>query len=164
MASVLDLLDRPIRAKRVLRRVHPSNRIARLIEVDPITGCHLWTGRLNNCGYGVMTFTQAGYRTATLSAHKVSYELTNGRVPDGLVIDHLCRVRHCVNPDHMEAVTSRENVMRSPVAQAAINARKTHCPQGHLYTPENMYTVTKAGGRQCRICGSERNASKAVAS
>jgi hypothetical protein len=68
-----------------------------------------------------------------------------------LQIDHLCRVRHCVNPAHMEPVTPRENILRSPVALAAINARKTHCPQGHPLSGANLYR-TPQGFRACREC------------
>lgn len=74
-------------------------------------------------------------------------------IPDDLTLDHLCRVRACVNPDHMEPVTIRENALRGETA-AARNAAQTHCPQGHEYTGENTY-VTTAGSRRCRTCTRE---------
>lgn len=113
-------------------------------------GCWLWTGRKNNVGYGSMTMqTPEGPRAR--GVHRVAYEHYVGPIPAGKQIDHLCRVRLCFNPEHLEPVTPRENVMRSPVALAALNAAKTHCPQGHAYTPENTYHQ-KAGGRLCRTC------------
>ena len=88
-------------------------------------------------------------RWRTEWAHRVSYELFRGPIPDGLQIDHLCRIRHCVNPDHLEAVTQRENILRgtSPSAKAAA---RDACINGHPYTPEN--TKLFRGDRQCRTC------------
>ncbi len=104
-------------------------------------GCWLWTGaRASGTGYA--HFGLAGGRT--LSAHRFSYEHHIGPIPDGLVIDHLCRVRHCVNPDHLEAVTQAENVRRAL-------GQITHCVHGHEYTPENTY-VAKNGRRTCKEC------------
>lgn len=158
MASILDTLDRPPNGKRrPSPRLHPLERITRSYEEDPETGCHVWTGPISNRGYGKLSVTQAGYKAENFSAHKASYELTRGRVPSGLVLDHLCRNRICVNPDHLEVVTQRENTLRSPVAPAALNSAKTHCPQGHEYTPENTYvwtskTTHKYTSRACRQC------------
>ena len=101
--------------------------------------CWLWTGPRWG-GYG-------RYRHA--QAHRLAYEALVGPIPKGLVIDHLCRVRHCVNPAHMEPVTNVENVMRG-LAPSAVNARKTHCIHGHEFTPEN--TRPKPKGRECREC------------
>jgi hypothetical protein len=83
-------------------------------------------------------------------AHRVLYRLVNGPIPIGAEIDHLCRNRSCVNPDHLEAVSHRENLMRSPIAPAAINARKTHCKYGHEFTQTNTYV--SSGRRRCRLC------------
>ena len=85
-----------------------------------------------------------------LMAHRVSYTLLIGPIPDGLELDHLCRNPKCVNPDHLEPVTHRENCRRG-FGPSGINARKTHCPHGHEYTPENIWTDV-AGSRHCRTC------------
>ena len=87
--------------------------------------------------------------------HRFVYERLVGKIPEGLQIDHLCRVRHCANPAHMEAVTQRENILRG-MSPAAENARKTHCPQGHPYEGENLFTYNQGRFRRCRACDRER--------
>lgn len=109
------------------------------------SGCWVWQRYVAPTGYGVIT--HGGRRRL---AHRVSYETFVGPIPANLTIDHLCRNRACVNPAHLEAVTSRENVLRSPMTQASINAAKTECPSGHPYDDENTYRY--AGGRYCRTC------------
>lgn len=114
-------------------------------------GCMLWLGALASHGYGRFRLNGRIAR-----AHRVSYEIANGPIPDGMVIDHVkakgCTNRHCVAPDHLEAVTQRENVLRGGGSTAA-NVRKTHCPRGHEYTPENTYA--HKGRRYCRACQQE---------
>lgn len=87
-------------------------------------------------------------------AHRLSYLLFKGVLPEyqpkGFQIDHLCRNRKCVNPDHLELVTNKENALRG-VSFSAINANKTHCIHGHKFTPENTIK-RKGGGRNCRTC------------
>jgi len=106
--------------------------------------CWSWTGATNGDGYGYMT---RNGRTAY--AHRVSYEFAIGPIPEGLQLDHLCRVRNCVNPAHLEAVTSAENTLRGNGA-CARNARKTHCKHGHEFTDDNIAWSKK--GRACLTC------------
>ena len=115
--------------------------------VDFTDTCWLWTGGIDKDGYG-----KFWWHGQTGRAHRWVYGFCVGPIPDGLQIDHLCRVPRCVNPDHLEAVTGRVNVMRSPIAPAAINARKTHCQRGHPFDEANTY-VNPLGQRECRICG-----------
>jgi hypothetical protein len=123
------------------------DRLFSKVERTP-DGCWLWTGALKVNGYAQL---QVGGRTGKrLYAHRVAYELLVGPIPDGLQLDHLCRVRHCVNPAHLEPVTARENVRRGEPAQ------RTHCPKGHEYTAENTFVKT-GGWRECRTCYRARN-------
>ena len=89
-------------------------------------------------------------RGQQVKAHRVVWSLTNGPIPDGLVLDHLCRNRACCNPAHMEPVTIGENVMRGETIPAR-NAAKTECGNGHPFDPENTYISTR-GARVCRRC------------
>lgn len=113
-------------------------------------GCWMWTGSTSPDGYGVLRVNRA-----TVYMPRYSWELANGPMPLGTEPDHLCRNRWCVNPDHLEPVSHRENILRGESPQA-VNARKTHCPQGHEYTPENTKVQTR-GGRLCRICQREHS-------
>lgn len=126
------------------QRVPIAERMARSIEVDVETGCHVWQLSRASTGYGQV----ADGRKMRL-AHRVAYELANGAVPSGLQIDHLCRNRACVNPAHLEPVTQAENIRRG-MCPAAVNARKTHCPREHPYNEANTYE--NAGKRRCRAC------------
>ncbi len=114
--------------------------------------CWIWTARVNPIsGYGQLTI---GNGTQSPYAHRLAYELAGGTIPPGYQVDHLCRVPTCVNPAHLEAVTPQENTLRSR-APTAINARKTHCVNGHELTPENT-GVRPNGRRFCRECGRKR--------
>lgn len=114
------------------------------ITPEPNSGCWLWMGAINESGYG---------QWRGQMAHRFSYEAIIAPIPDGLTIDHLCRVRCCVNPAHLEPVTMRENVMRG-FGPTADNARKTHCKNGHEFTPENTRLRVRKGHtrRECKIC------------
>ena len=87
-----------------------------------------------------------------IRAHRISYELFKGEIPKGYEIDHLCRNKTCVNPDHLEAVTHRENLNRSPCTIYTINSKKTHCPKGHELTGNNLLKLNPPNRRNCRIC------------
>lgn len=121
---------------------------------EPNTGCWLWMRTLTGAGYG----GQSLFGKKRL-AHRISYELLRGPIPAGLQIDHLCRCRSCVNPDHMETITRRENILRG-MSPLAINARKTHCRHGHEFTAENTYVCDNRGslGRMCKRCNAIRKA------
>lgn len=120
-------------------------------------GCWLWDGAWNpETGYGHWS-VRGGSKFITHSAHRWAYVLTRGPLAEGMVPDHLCRNRLCVRPDHLEAVTQRENTLRSPIAPAAVNARKTECVNGHKLEGDNVYRPPKnPGHRHCRKCARER--------
>ncbi len=113
--------------------------------------CWEWTGGKGSRGYGTFTARKENGSWRTLRAHRVSYELLVDAIPAGLVIDHLCRNTGCVNPDHLEAVTRRENTLRG-IGPTAWHASKSHCPQGHPYSGDNLFFVTDAKGRHSRRC------------
>lgn len=112
------------------------------------TGCWAWTHYLESNGYARLWVDGRNY-----GAHRFSYEYHVGPIPEGLQIDHLCRVRHCVNPDHLEPVTSAENTRRSERPEPYQKA-KTHCPQGHAYDEANTYATPT--GRRCFECKRKR--------
>jgi len=115
------------------------------IKVKKSNNCWEWQASKNNKGYG--TFW---HNKKYVKAHRVSYELFKGLIPQDLTIDHLCRNRKCVNPEHLEAVTMKENTLRG-IGFSAINKRKTQCPKGHPYSGDNLF-IRKTGGRGCKIC------------
>lgn len=107
--------------------------------------CWRWTASLDPKGYGQVYFNGKVRR-----AHRVSYEIYRGPIPEGLQLDHLCRVRSCVNPAHLEPVTCRENLLRGQTLTAAC-AAKTHCPRGHAYSSSNT-RIDNNGSRNCLTC------------
>ena len=117
------------------------------VSVGAHDECWPWHAVLDRDGYG--KFYLAGSRTVL--AHRVAYERLLGPIPEGLVIDHLCRNRRCQNPLHMEPVTMAENKRRGE-SFSIKNAKKTHCPQGHPYDGINTYIHPSTGYRHCREC------------
>jgi hypothetical protein len=118
--------------------------------VNKTDSCWVWTGSKSRQGYGQFTVNYKNWRV-----HRLSYWLKNGNLPDILVLDHLCRNKLCVNPDHLELVTNKENVMRG-IGVTAKNARKTHCKRGHRFTPQTIYVPPKWQTiRACKLCRAE---------
>lgn len=123
---------------------------ARVIP-EPNSGCWLWLGSVNHDGYS--RYAACGYK----SGHRFFYEQAKGKIPAGLQLDHKCRVRCCVNPDHLEVVTCAVNNYRS-MNVSGVNKRKTHCKYGHEYTIQNtrMYVWKGTYRRACRACAKLR--------
>lgn len=117
---------------------------------EPNTGCWLWIGGIRNKG-GHGSFDVDGTQ---VYAHRHSYERVHGLIPEGMVIDHRCRVRCCVNPDHLRVVTKRQNAVENSNSPSAKAARATECPQGHPYSGANL--LVYAGVRYCRACARAR--------
>lgn len=122
---------------------------------EPMSGCWIWIGNQALNGYGTLNIKNAGGRHKVKLAHRVMWERLRGAIPVGLQLDHKCRVRACVNPAHLEPVTRMENILRGNGA-SAINARKTCCPKGHAYAPENTYFRPGVAKRECRACKREK--------
>ena len=108
--------------------------------------CWVWLAGRQSAGYGLFYLDGS-----PKVAHRVAYEITVGPIPDGMQLDHLCRVRACVNPGHLEPVSNRENALRG-VGPTAVNAAKTSCVRGHGFTPENTRISPSSGKRTCRTC------------
>ena len=117
-------------------------------RVDKSGECWVWTGGRTDHGYGRFYDGEK-----LVGPHRYSYEIAHGKIPVGLTIDHLCRTRACVNPSHLEAVTTKENTMRGNTITAK-NKSKTHCKRGHEFTPENIYW--RGQKRECRACWPSR--------
>lgn len=133
------------------RKLTDEQRVAAFWnKVEKTATCWLWRGHIGRLGYGVFSM----YRKLA-KAHRVSYEWAKGPIGEGLEIDHLCRVRHCVNPEHLEAVTHSTNMRRS-LSPPGFHAAKTHCLRGHPFDETNTYLGSK-GERFCRKCGIARS-------
>lgn len=125
------------------------NRFWAKVEVDHDTGCWLWQAGRDGKGYG-----QFAVGEKNVLAHRFAWQLERGPIPEGLQIDHLCRVRHCVNPDHLEPVTARTNTLRG-ISISAANATKTECIHGHPFDDANT-RIASNGTRHCRTCDRDR--------
>lgn len=125
-------------------------------EYAPELGpCWIWTGACSASGYGHLG--AGGHDGKTILAHVVVYEQCVGPIPDGLELDHLCRVRRCCRPDHVEPVSHQINVLRG-ASVAAVHAQKTHCANGHLFDDKNTRYSNGGRWRACRACDRSRKA------
>lgn len=118
-------------------------------KVDATGDCWLWKGHVGGQGYGYFNVA----RGIVMRAHRLAYELEHGAIPRGLVVDHLCRNRLCVNPAHLEPVTNRENVLRGSQPQM-VAARTNTCKRGHSLADARV----NKKGRTCRTCTNLRAA------
>jgi hypothetical protein len=144
----------PIPTKLTARQI--TNFFAKVNKIPG--GCWLWIGCTNERGYG-----EVQLNTTRFLAHRVSFTYFKGPIPNNLQLDHLCRVHNCVNPQHLEPVTMRENILRGKTINA-FNLAKTHCAKGHEFTPENTYlrplkseNYSNLTRRDCRACQYESN-------
>lgn len=126
---------------------YPANSLERVLEqLDRSGDCWLPTSRLNSDGYAVVSVAGHQHRL-----HRFVYELLVGPIPEGMHLDHLCRVRHCANSAHLEPVTCKINLDRSPFSANSQNQAKTYCDSGHPFDEANTY-IRKDGTRACRTC------------
>jgi len=125
----------------------PIDRLIRSTEVD-WRGCWLWTRPLDSNGYGYTRIDGKQWKT-----HRLWWTLLVGEVPEGFDLDHLCRVRSCGNPDHLEPVTHAENLRRGKHRNNLLHVQKV-CSKGHELTPDNI-TIRNDGRARCRTCVNE---------
>ncbi len=134
-----------------MERISLEERLFRRRYIDGT--CWRWTGFLSAQGYAQLTVAKR-----VLRLHRVAYELWIGAIPDGMEIDHTCRIRDCFNPDHLEVVTHRENIRRSSWKPYLVSIpprfELTHCAHGHEYSPENTRVAQSKKGpfKVCRTC------------
>ena len=131
----------------MLREKAADNLLKHVLENEQ--GCWIWQKGKTHNGYPLVSVARV-----MRYAHRLQYERTKGPIPPGMDLDHLCRNRDCINPEHLEPVTRSENLRRGAGAQMlrARHAAVTHCPQGHPYNAENTYLRPNGRGRLCRLC------------
>jgi hypothetical protein len=117
------------------------------IMPEPNTGCWLWAGRLHYKGYG-----EIGFFSKKQKAHRVSWLLHKGEIPDGLFVCHKCDTPACVNPDHLFLGDNKDNIDDSVRKKRHASSRKTHCQNGHEYNEENTRYKNNGKERACKAC------------
>lgn len=141
-----------------MTREQVIERIDENVYKDPISGCWVYTRSLTPTGYPMACFTAYPH---LVNYYRVAYTMYRGEIPEGYELDHLCRVRCCVNPWHLEAVTHAENMRRAQYPKETHrNGRKTHCKRGHLFDELNTMLTMGSDGRlhrQCRTCVYTKN-------
>lgn len=121
-----------------------------LSQIKLVSDCWWWTGAYTPNGYGKFyTGRNENKKRIFVGAHRYSYQIFKGSIPEGLVLDHLCRNKRCVNPRHLEPVTTKENVARGATPTS-------FCPKGHAYEGYNLYILPN-GYKQCRDCNNDRH-------
>jgi len=144
------MTDEPKPTKKYGRRREPfSTWVRQKVRLDHRTGCWVWMGSKNGGGYGQTTLNGKH-----VDAHRLVYSELVGDIPSAMDLDHLCRNRACVNPDHLEPVSRRTNLLRG-YGVSARNAIRTHCNYGHAFSGDNL-GVDGHGYRYCRQCKREQ--------
>lgn len=139
------------------KRLPTIERFWKYVTPEPNSGCWLWSAFVDSSGYGAFSvgldWQATDKKSRIHKAHRVSYEINVGPIPEGLQLDHICRVRSCVNPDHLRPVTAQQNIQYAGpyISAAHRNRKKTECPHGHPYSPENTL-ILKHGWRRCGVC------------
>lgn len=123
-------------------------------KVQQSNDCWVWTAGKTVAGYGRFSIGRRGNGSAWDYSHRLSYVMMIADIPEGMVLDHLCRNPACVNPYHLDLVTHQVNILRGE-GLAALNAVKTHCIRGHEFTEENTYVRPGGRKRMCRTCSRE---------
>lgn len=139
------------KCKGILSKTRWKDRFLKLTFKDE-NGCWVWLGSKTKTGYGMYHHYDENMKNKSVKAHRAAYVEFVGKVMDGLTLDHLCKNRLCVNPQHLEPVTIKENVMRGNTI-TALNSKKTHCIRGHALSGDNLY-IAKKGSRVCKACHS----------
>ena len=123
---------------------------------EPNSGCWLWEGSTTRDGYGLVTIAP---RKSPHRVHRLAWEQAYGPIPEKMSVLHRCDVPACCNPAHLFLGSQQDNVTDMVTkgrfkGRSSLNAIKTHCPQGHEYTPENTYLYN--GMRSCKACSNAR--------